>query len=569
MCVVIIFEGEIGAGKTTAVALFAAQARARGIRVQLVTEPVELWERSGALARLYADPGRRNYEALTYFAASYTLTIASAAGVSADMIVLERSPGSGRLFAEAWRDALGPMERSMYAAWGDAYRLALPLDLARATVVYLKPSLDACMARLAKRGRPAELGISREYLQELRRAHETYLGLPAEANGGKLRLGSDKPGKPGKPRPGKPRLGERWYNSDTNADRLGERWYDSETDLSVRPTLEMNNNWFGSDEQKSGRPPRRGVRQLARLPPRAVAPTPRFSPLIQDARQICTITDDGEPAVIVGLINADVRVSRALDRAAANATGTCYGDMTHSVPVCAAKSPDARFLIIEGEIAAGKSTMARLAASVLAAQGLKVVVIPEPVEVWERTGILRQFYKDPKRYGYAAQTFFTATRCLGIREAITSQPADIYILERSPASDRIFMELQRDTLEPAEMAMYETWCEAYRLIVPSLEHARVLYLKPSLTRCAERLKGRARPGELEDESTAGVTATYQERLRLAHEAFFEKRHPGRFPLMPSSPFGAPLVIGAPLADQDFRTGPPREAISRLILEALV
>jgi hypothetical protein len=155
--------------------------------------------------------------------------------------------------------------------------------------------------------------------------------------------------------------------------------------------------------------------------------------------------------------------------------------------------------------------------------------------------------------------------------------ADVYLLERSPATDRVFMHLQAPIVDPMEMAMYADWCDAYMLMLPvDLTRATVLYLKTSLDRCMARLAGREREEELaqpeaegDGSAKGGVSLEYQRRLRRAHEAFFLGLHADEFPaLVGASPFPRESIVEleGPLADGNFRdAGPERDGILAAIL----
>lgn len=62
---------------------------------------------------------------------------------------------------------------SVFEAWEDICQ-KFTADLA----VYVDTSVDSAMARIAKRGRAAELGIPREYQQKLKDRHDKFLAAP-------------------------------------------------------------------------------------------------------------------------------------------------------------------------------------------------------------------------------------------------------------------------------------------------------------------------------------------------------------------------------------------------------
>jgi deoxyadenosine/deoxycytidine kinase len=249
-------------------------------------------------------------------------------------------------------------------------------------------------------------------------------------------------------------------------------------------------------------------------------------------------------------------------------------------PYAARPKDDAVAFIIDGEIAAGKTELMKALAAALRERGLRVCAIFEPVDKWHEVKILPKFYDDPERFAYPFQSFVYATRTLAIARAISEDPhADVYLLERSPATDLIFMELQRTLAAPVEMDMYPVWCTAWDLLLPiNLARAQVLYLKTGLDKCMTRLAQRSRTGEISDtkakhdgSATGGVTIEYQERLRRAHEAFFFGEHPGEFPHLPRSPFAADAIIkiGPELANGNFRDpGDERQAILSAIIEKM-
>ena len=242
------------------------------------------------------------------------------------------------------------------------------------------------------------------------------------------------------------------------------------------------------------------------------------------------------------------------------------------------KTHPPRVIIIDGIIGAGKTVLATCLADELKSRGWEVCVILEPVKQWVGVGILQLFYSDPVRYGYSFQSFVYATRVMAIELAVRVNPhADFYILERSPVTDAIFMELQRGVIDPVEFKMYESWRQAWKTVL-SLETAQVLFLRTSLETCMSRIALRNRDGEIRDggvrdggvrdggvrdgetcdgalpaTATGGVSIEYQKRLQRAHEAFFQRLHKEDFPLMPECPFAssALIEIGPELADANY------------------
>lgn len=237
--------------------------------------------------------------------------------------------------------------------------------------------------------------------------------------------------------------------------------------------------------------------------------------------------------------------------------------------------PGARLFIIEGGIAAGKTELTRAVAAELGRRGLRVAAVPEPVDRWAAIGILQMFYDKPVRHGYGFQTYVFATRVQAIAAAVAAQPdADVFLLERSPATDGIFMYAQAPLLDPVEMAMYADWCDAFRLMLPiDLSAAKVLYLKPDLDVCMARLAARSQKGEITDRgeadetSVGGVSLGYQRRLRQLHDAFLLGIGTETCPGLPPSPFPptAVMCVGPELANLDWRqAGPDAAAIGQMV-----
>eukprot|EP01047_Picozoa_sp_COSAG01_P078159 COSAG01_NODE_14334_length_1466_cov_7.322604_2_plen_233_part_00 len=230
-------------------------------------------------------------------------------------------------------------------------------------------------------------------------------------------------------------------------------------------------------------------------------------------------------------------------------------------------------MVIDGAIGAGKTTLISHVREEFEARGYPAVVVPEPVEEWKRVGILQEFYADPKGTAYDFQTYTFVTRVKETIKKVEANPrAVVFLLERSVLTDRyVFMELQRTMVGPVRMAMYEEWWNMWMRVMP-IHPSKMVYLRPSLDNCMDRVNTRAREGEIVEEDggadsegerqsgKGGVSADYQRLLSRAHDAFLLGEHAAEFPHMPPRPRPADVVlVEGSLADDDFsQPGAARE-----------
>ena len=186
------------------------------------------------------------------------------------------------------------------------------------------------------------------------------------------------------------------------------------------------------------------------------------------------------------------------------------------------QDPKRKFIIIDGVIGAGKTTLISLIESNLNNMNnklkLKVKAIYEPVDLWKSTGALEYFYQDIPKNAYEFQTFTYITRINSVIDEIYVCPdADVYILERSIWTDKyIFMEQLRDVIGELRMLMYTQWCDMWSYILPMRVDKWVL-LNTSLQESLHRITSRNRDGEIE-----GITVEYQTNLYKKHIEFYEK-----------------------------------------------
>ncbi len=203
-------EGLIGGGKTSLIASFMAELAARRpeLKVRYVPEPVKDWLEVGALQRFYASAEKENRADAVYVFQTYTYVTRVKAVLQAlreapdaDILLTERTVLTDRhVFMGVQKELVGSELMAMYAAWCDLFaELLAPLDLSGALFVYLRPSVETCMARVQQRARMGEIarmsesseaaqpeqqsrqkplgagGVSEEYQRCLLGAHDAFL----------------------------------------------------------------------------------------------------------------------------------------------------------------------------------------------------------------------------------------------------------------------------------------------------------------------------------------------------------------------------------------------------------
>jgi len=161
-----------------------------------------------------------------------------------------------------------------------------------------------------------------------------------------------------------------------------------------------------------------------------------------------------------------------------------------------------KYLVIEGPIGVGKTSLAKLMAREF---GGRVVL-----ERAEDNPFLKDFYKDPKRFAFQTQIFFLLSRYRQLQEL-----SQMDLFERTTVTDyffpkdRIFASIN---LEPSERALYD---QIYFLLNPTIPTPDlVIYLQAG----PEVLMDRVRHRGLEYEKP--LTADYLEALNQAYNDFF-------------------------------------------------
>lgn len=161
-----------------------------------------------------------------------------------------------------------------------------------------------------------------------------------------------------------------------------------------------------------------------------------------------------------------------------------------------------QYVVVEGCIGVGKTTLTGLLAERLSARTV--------VEVVEENPFLAEFYKDQAAHAFKTQMFFLLSRFKqqdGIGQADLFQRS--VVADYMFAKDRIFAEL---TLTGSELALYDQVFHALstRVKVPDL----VVYLRAPMDVILKRIQRRGRPFEQD------IERVYLENLVNAYNAFF-------------------------------------------------
>jgi len=160
------------------------------------------------------------------------------------------------------------------------------------------------------------------------------------------------------------------------------------------------------------------------------------------------------------------------------------------------------YLVVEGPIGTGKTTLAKLLGKEFGARLL--------LERVEENPFLRRFYEDPTQYAFSTQLYFLLTRYrqqqdLVQRELFHGGLVSDYLFSK----DRIFAKLN---LNADEFALYQ---ELYSLLDGRLPRPDlVIYMQATVDVLLTRVRKRALNYERR------VTPAYLERVAEAYKEFF-------------------------------------------------
>ena len=184
----IVIDGVIGAGKTTLIKLIQEDNNNNNnninhpFKIKAIYEPVDLWNKTGALQYFYKDIEKNCYEFQTYTFITRIGRVIDEIydNPDADIYILERSIWTDRyIFMELLKETVGEMRMIMYKQWCDMWSYIMPMRVDK--WVLLDTSLEESLRRIEIRKRDGEDGISIEYQTNLYNKHiEFYENLKSD-----------------------------------------------------------------------------------------------------------------------------------------------------------------------------------------------------------------------------------------------------------------------------------------------------------------------------------------------------------------------------------------------------
>jgi deoxyadenosine/deoxycytidine kinase len=166
------------------------------------------------------------------------------------------------------------------------------------------------------------------------------------------------------------------------------------------------------------------------------------------------------------------------------------------------------FITIEGNIGAGKTTLARVLAEKLNA-GLIL-------EEFAENPFLAKFYENPEKYGLPLELFFMAERYKQLKELSQTQN----LLERVTVSDYMFTKcllFAKVNLSPDEFQLYQ---KLFDIMYPQLPQPDILiYLHAPVGKLQQNIKKRNREYEqsIPDQYLLNIEESYTGYIKKYHQ----------------------------------------------------
>lgn len=167
----IVFEGNIGSGKTTMIESYKNMTN-----IEIIPEKVEFWKNIGninLLELMYKDPIKHHFAFQTTVFLSQIYSITNGIG---KVRLIERSPYSSfYIFIEQMKNKIPDYEfetlKSLFTYITEKPGLNFKPDL----IVYIREKPEVSFKRMQKRNRPEEKDITLDFLSEIHKLHEDWL----------------------------------------------------------------------------------------------------------------------------------------------------------------------------------------------------------------------------------------------------------------------------------------------------------------------------------------------------------------------------------------------------------
>jgi deoxycitidine kinase/deoxyguanosine kinase len=178
--IIISIDGNIGAGKSTIISQLKDTFKGMP-NVLFIQEPVDtIWntvvDSSGEtlLSNFYRNPEKHafTFQMMAYISRLSILKEA-VSNLDYDVIITERCLETDRnVFEKMLHDngVIGKMEHAVYTMWFDEFYSPVRCN----AIIYIRASVDTCMARIQKRSREGET-VSREYITQCVKYHEDWI----------------------------------------------------------------------------------------------------------------------------------------------------------------------------------------------------------------------------------------------------------------------------------------------------------------------------------------------------------------------------------------------------------
>lgn len=160
-----------------------------------------------------------------------------------------------------------------------------------------------------------------------------------------------------------------------------------------------------------------------------------------------------------------------------------------------------QYIVIEGNIGAGKTSLAHLLAREL--KGMLVL------EEFAENAFLPQFYENPAKYAFPLELSFLAARYHQLSQVFANQENSIIISDYHFHKSHLFASVN---LDPAEMGLYDSF---YRIISHQIPDPQlVVYLDKKVERLQSNIKKRGREYEAQigDEYLNNISGRYDRFL---------------------------------------------------------